>query len=163
LRKRIEGGDAEGDAEELKRIRAECEAARAELTAAREEFARRMGVHTQDLLRLDGALQEALSERQRLGRELVDAREELARKAADYSAAVLKAGEELETGLARGTGGLDRLREELESTRAALHAETGKRQEAEAELHRERARAQERMRRFAAALEPVGEDWLAAR
>jgi len=163
MRKRIEGGDAERDAGELKRMEAERDAARAELTAAREEFARRMGVHTQDLLRLDGALQEALSGRQRLGQELVEAREELARKAADYAAAVLKAGEELEAGLARGTGGLDRLREELESTRGALQAETGKRQEAEAELHRERARVQERMRRFAAALEPVGEDWLAVR
>jgi hypothetical protein len=58
---------------------------------------------------------------------------------------------------------VDRLQEELESVRGALQAETGKRQAAEAELQRERARVQERMRRFAAALEPVAEDWLPGR
>ena len=163
LRKRIQGGDVDLNPKERAQFETERDAARAELTAAREEFARRIGVHTQELLRLDGALHEALAARQRVDQQLVQTQEELARKATDYAAAVVRAGAELEASLARGPGAVDRLHEKLESVRGALQAETGKRQTAEAELQRERARVQERMRRFAAALEPVAEDWLPGR
>lgn len=162
LRKRIESGEVGGGAVTLERVEAEREAAQQELNAVREEYAKRLGVHTGELLRLDGMLQEALAGRQRVEQDLVKSREELAQKSADYAAAVVRAGEALEAGLARESGDGVRLREELESTRKQLEAETERRQKAEAELNLERARVTERMRRFAAALEPAEGDWVSS-
>lgn len=162
LRKRIESGEVGFGSVELERVEAERDAARQELTEAREEFAKRLGVHTGELLRLDGLLQEALAGRRRVEQDFVQSREELAQKAADYAAAVVRAGEALEAGLVRESGDGVRLREELESTRKQLETETVRRENAEAELNLERARVTERMRRFAAAMEPVDGDWVSS-
>jgi chromosome segregation ATPase len=163
LRKRIEAGDVDLNRGERNAVGNRARRRTGGVDRAREEFARRMGVHTEELLRLDGALHEALAARQRVDQQLVQSQEELARKAADYAAAVLKGRRGVGGRSGPGPAAGDRLREELESARGRLQAETGKRQTAEAELERERARVQERMRRFAAALEPVAEDWLPAR
>lgn len=150
LRERVDAGAEERATQEIKTLSAERAALRQELDEAREEYACRMTVHAEQLLRLDRELHAALEARGGLETELVQVRESLAQQAKDYAAAVMQAGAEVEKAIRERLGVLEAAaqeRERLESELSASERRVGELRAAQTKGEGERRELEEELQK----------------